>query len=671
MQLPFASALNELAEVALGSDERAAVLDAMARVVGAALQVDRSMVYDVRFNDAVADCLAEWLRPEVPNLIATKGVYPLAIFGNSVGVMWEQRGVLVSDRSAPHAALGAESVPMLHEQMGVGSLLWLPFAFRQDGFHLLAFNQLEERRWSADEIAFMAAASRQVSLALVKLELTAERRRAIDALATSEARYRALYDLTPSMFFTLDRSLHITTINRFALERLGYAEHDALASSALRLVEESDRARVLDELTRCQAEPGRVFHWEAALVRHDGSRMHARHTARVGPGPNGTEQIFLDSADISEQKHAEHALVQAQKFETLGVLVGGIAHDFNNLLGTITGNAELALLRLGHESPARRPMEQASLAALRAAELVRQLLSYSTKAPVTRERIDVNDLVRELTALLDVTIGKRASMHLDLYAALPPVMADATQLRQVLMNLVHNAADAIAGIDGEVRIATQVVAGGLVELSVRDTGAGIDDATLARIFDPFFTTKVAGRGLGLSAVRTIAERHGGTITVESSPGKGSTFRLVIPSLSDEDMDVPDAPISVHVPAPASRGSVILVVDDERALLDVVGAFIEEFGDLPLTANSVAEARRTFDAHPEIACALLDLTMPSGGGAVLARAFKAARPELPVIIMSGFAQSDVTDSLAGLLDSVIAKPFTPGDLQKVLARALGR
>ena len=137
------------------------------------------------------------------------------------------------------------------------------------------------------------------------------------------------------------------------------------------------------------------------------------------------------------------------------------------------------------------------------------------------------------------------------------------------------------------------------------------------------------------------------------------------------MDLPDAPISVRVPAPASRGSVILVVDDERALLEVVGAFVEEFGDVPLTANSVAEAKRLFDAHPQIACALLDLTMPSGGGALLARTFKAARPELPVVIMSGFAQSDVTESLAGLLDAVIAKPFTPGDLQKVLARALGR
>ena len=122
---------------------------------------------------------------------------------------------------------------------------------------------------------------------------------------------------------------------------------------------------------------------------------------------------------------------------------------------------------------------------------------------------------------------------------------------------------------------------------------------------------------------------------------------------------------------ASRGSVILVVDDERALLDVVGAFIEEFGDIPLLANNVAEAKRTFEAHPDIACALLDLTMPSGGGAVLARAFKELRPAVPIVLMSGFAQTDVTESLRGLLDAVIAKPFAPGDLQKVLARALGR
>ena len=675
-KLTYSSALNQLAEVALGSDEPSLVLDAMASVVGAALQVDRSMVYDVRLNDAVADCLAEWLRPEVPEITATKGVYPLSIFGGSVDLMWAERGVLTSDRSAPHPALGAESVPLLHVQMGVGSLLWLPFAFRLNGFHLLVFNQLDERRWDPAEVAFMEAASRQVSLALVKLELTAERRRTLEALASSEARYRELYNLTPAMFFTIDSSLTITAVNRFALEQLGYDEGDLLGTNALDAVPAEDREFASGELRRCLASPGRVIRWESRGTRKDGSVMVARQTGRTVSAPDGTRQIFIDAVDVTEQKQTERALLQSQKFETLGLLVGGIAHDFNNLLGTISGNAELALVRLPSESTAREPVQQAAVASVRAAELVRQLLSYSVNAPVSRERVQLNDLVVELTALLDVTVGKRATMVLDLAADLPPVMADPTQLRQVLMNLVHNAADSIDGIEGEVRIRTDVLraseaAGRRVVLAVSDTGAGIESAVLSRIFEPFFTTKVAGRGLGLAAVRTIAERHGGTIEVESTPGRGSTFRLVIPASALDHMEAPQPLRAVLDPAPPSRGSVILVVDDERALLDVVGAFIEEFGDIPLLANNVAEAKRTFEAHPDIACALLDLTMPSGGGAVLARAFKELRPAVPIVLMSGFAQTDVTESLRGLLDAVIAKPFAPGDLQKVLARALGR
>ncbi len=268
-------------------------------------------------------------------------------------------------------------------------------------------------------------------------------------------------------------------------------------------------------------------------------------------------------------------------------------------------------------------------------------------------------------------------MHLDLAEPLPLVLGDATQLRQVLLNLVHNAADAIADLDGEVRIATRVLRGQTpedlrVQLSVRDTGVGIEAEHLDRIFEVFYTTKLSGRGLGLSAVRTIAERHRGTINVESLPGHGSTFTLVVPAI-DAPTPAESAPLSsIRVAStPPNRGSVILVVDDERPLLDVVGAFVEEFGDVPLVANTVGEAQATFAEHPEIACALLDLTMPSGGGAVLARAFKLARPEVPIVLMSGFAHSDVTEALGDLLDAVIAKPFKPAELRKVIDRVLGR
>ena len=677
MQHSHAAALNQLAEVVLGSDEAEAILEAMARVVGSELQVDRSMVFDVRMHEGVTDCCAEWLRPERTGIFSARGTYPLSIFGEASSALFTERRIIVSNRSAPNPVIGPAGWSVLHEDLGVGTVLWLPFAFRADGFHLLAFNHFDEHRWEPADLEFIDAVSRQVSLALVKLELVAQRRKTLEALAASEARYRALFDMAPSMVFIVDRNLRVVAINRFAVEVLGYREHEVLGQDALGFIAPEDRPLVHDRLRQCFAVPGQVSEWEARGIARDGSVRHARQTARATPDANGELVVFINSVDITEQKRTEQALLQAQKLETLGVLVGGIAHDFNNLLGTIAGNADLALLKLDRESPARAPIEKASIASQRAAELVKQLLSYSAKAPVARTHVALNEMVRELTALLEVTIGRRARMHLDLAEPLPAVVGDATQLRQVLLNLVHNAADAIADLDGEVRIATRVLRGRSaedvrVQLSVRDTGIGIEPENLERIFEVFYTTKVAGRGLGLSAVRTIADRHGGTITVESLPGHGSTFTLVLP-VAEAPPALESAPLSsVRMePVPPSRGSVILVVDDERPLLDVVGAFIEEFGDVPLAANSVGEAQATFAEHPEIACALLDLTMPSGGGAVLARAFKAARPEMPIVLMSGFAHSDVTEALGTLLDAVIAKPFKPRELQKVLARVLGR
>jgi PAS domain S-box-containing protein len=676
MDLALYSALNQLAEVALESDDAAAVLDAMASVVGPVLKVDRSLVYDVRFDEGVTVCLAEWLNPSAPNITASRGTYPLTVFGDASRHLGDAREIVTSHRSDPHPSIGPAGWHVLHEQLAIGSLLWKPFAFREHGFHLLAFNQLEEHRWSPGEVAFIDAVSRQVSLALAKLQLAEERRRAHEAMTASQARYRALYDLTPSMFFTLDADLRVRSLNRFALERLGWPEEAILGQPGLDNLQGDERERVARELRACLAEPGRVFHWEAQTTRASGVTLHTRQSGRASVGPDGTLELFIDAQDITEQKETEAALLQTQKLETLGVLVGGIAHDFNNLLGTIKGNADLALMRIDAGSSARAPIEQASLASQRAAELVRQLLAYSSNAPVAREAVRLNDLVRELTALLDVTVGKRARMELDLAPELGEVFADPTQLRQVVMNLVHNAADAMTSPEGRIVVRTRALpasaeAAAAVELEVVDDGAGIDLPMRVRIFDAFYTTKVEGRGLGLAAVKAIVERHGGAIAVASVVGEGSTFRVRIPAATREAGDTAPASRVPVEPAPPSRGSVILVVDDERPLLEVIGAFIEEFGDRPLRANSVHEARATFAAHPEIACVLLDLTMPGGGGAVLARAFKEQRPKLPVVLMSGFAHAEVTKELGPLLDAVLAKPFSPAELQRTLDRALGR
>lgn len=672
MQLHHTTALNQLAEVTLGSDDASEVLEAMARVVGRALHVDRSLVYDVLLDHGVTVCCAEWLRPDVPGLSPSRGTYPLAMFGDAASLLAQQRSVVTSDRSAPHPAIGPVGCQLLHEQLDIASLLWHPFNFRASGFHLLAFNQLSERRWTAEEVAFIEAVGRQVNLALVKLELTAERQRTLEALAASEARHRALYDLAPSLFFTLDDQLRVVFANRFAREQLGRSESELVGASVPEALLSGPSEEIRRGLVRCLSAPGHVYRWEGQTRRRDGSVLVSRQSARASLGPDRPGLLFVVAEDVTEQKETERALIQAQKLEALGLLVGTIAHDFNNLLGMISGNAEIALLRLTDDAPARVPIARAATAATRAGELVKQLLAYSAKSPVVREAIDLNALIRETTSLLEVTIGRRARLSLDLDPAAPFVTGDGVQLRQVLMNLVHNAADAMEGSHGDIVVRTQLAGDPPTEvvLEVSDTGVGIPAAARPHIFGPFYTTKVAGRGLGLSAVRTIAGLHGGRIEVDSAEGEGSTFRLVLPAGTAAPDDSLDAPLDV-TPISVPRGATLLVVDDEPVLLDVVASFLDSFGDRAVVAGSVEEALARFDAHPEIDGALLDLTMPSGGGAVIVRALRARRPNLPIVLMSGFAQSDVTADLEGLLDAILSKPFTVRDLRRTIDRALRR
>ena len=672
MQLHLTTALNQLAEFALGSDDATEVLEAMARVVGDALQVDRSLVYEVLFDDGVTVCRAEWLRPAAQGLQPSRGTYPLAVFGNAANLLARERAIVTSDRTAPHPAIGPEGWRLLHEQLDIGSLLWHPFNFRAAGFHLLAFNQTAERRWTDEEVAFIEAVGRQVNLALVKLDLTAERQRTWAALAVSEARYRGLYDAAPSWFFTLDRGLRVVAVNRYAREQLGRTEAelvgaqvpDALLSGA------ADEVRV--GLAACLAEPGRVFRWEGQSRRADGTVLVTRQTARAGSDALGDGHLVVVAEDVTEQKETEKALIQAQKWETLGVLVGTIAHDFNNLLAMITGNTELALLRLAADAPAREPVDRAAIAANRAVELVKQLLSYSAKSPVVRERVDLNALVRETTALLEVTVGRRARMCIALDPRGPAVEGDPVQLRQVLMNLVHNAADAMEGRDGDIWVRTTHSGPPVneVALVVSDMGVGIPASARPLIFGPFFTTKRAGRGLGLSAVQAIAERHRGRIDVDSAEGRGATFRLVLPAAVDGAAPY-GPPVASSGERPDGEGATILIVDDEQALLEVVASLVETLGDRPLVAGSVDDALAVFDAHPAIDAVLLDLTMPSGGGARLARLLRERRPGLPIALMSGFAPRDLTADLAGLLDAILAKPFSGRDLRRTLDQVLGR
>ncbi|MBI2354127.1 MAG: response regulator [Deltaproteobacteria bacterium] len=400
----------------------------------------------------------------------------------------------------------------------------------------------------------------------------------------------------------------------------------------------------------------------------------------------GTIQDITERKLIeAERRKLEAQVLHAQKLESLGVLAGGIAHDFNNILMTILGHAELAMLRLNPASPARDNLLSIEQAAQRAADLSRQMLAYSGKGKFVVEVVELGDLVTEMTHMLEVSISKKAILRFNLAANLPPVEVDATQIRQVLMNLVINASEAIGDKSGVIAITTgamrcesgylsdirfdeQLPEGLYVFVEVADTGCGMDRDTLSRIFDPFFTTKFTGRGLGMAAVLGIVRGHRGAVKIYSEPGKGTTFKVLLPAAPGHAERIRrDA-------APESnwRGNgTLLLVDDEETIRALGCEMLEMLGFNVLTAGNGREALDVYQARGgEIAAVILDLTMPRMDGEETFRELRRIRPDVRVIMSSGYNEQEVSQRFIGKgLAGFVQKPYNLAALGAALRQAL--
>jgi signal transduction histidine kinase len=437
------------------------------------------------------------------------------------------------------------------------------------------------------------------------------------------------------------------------LDRFGVSLRDALAGE-LRHHTELEAAR--QELTRRADE---LAVTNARLTREKADREAAEEARRA----------------------IEAKVLEVQKLESLGVLAGGIAHDFNNLLVAIMGNAGLALLDLPEDSPVRGSIADIETAGRRAGELARQMLAYAGRSRGQLEPVDLGELVNELLVLLQVPIGKGVDLRLHLPSSALVVDADAAQLRQVVMNLVINAADAV-NRTGVVTIRAQMLhataeyladvhpeaglePGPFASVEVADTGIGMDAATRDRIFDPFFTTKDTGRGLGLAAVRGIVNAHGGAIRVYSEKGRGTTFRVLLPISASIPITVPEVDSDWH-----GEGTV-LVVDDDPGVRRVASRLLESFGLTVRVVESGAEALSILAAEPgAFDAVLLDMTMPEMNGPEAFERIQALRPELPVVMMSGYHEDELRPGLDARISGFIQKPFTPSDLARRIRSALG-
>ncbi len=421
------------------------------------------------------------------------------------------------------------------------------------------------------------------------------------------------------------------------------------------------------------------------LRREDGTQ--AWLIANAAPLFDGEDEVrgaLVTFLDLTDNRRGEQALQQSQRLESLGLLAGSIAHDYNNLLGALMVSLEMARLQAAEGGDATRHLERAEGLAQKSADLTRQLLAYAGRGQGRKESLDLNRLVRDMGDLLQVSIAKRALLDLDLADGPLPLWGDRAQLQQVLLNLLTNAADAMKERPGTIRIATRRVVhprgqvppplaqkgvgpGEHLILEVQDEGCGMPPATLQRIFEPFFTTKAEGRGLGLSAMLGIVRSHRGVVTVESTPDVGTTFRLYFPP---EEGAVPALVESPSYEPYHGRGCV-LVVDDEAAIRAVASEILATLGFEVLTAEDGLEAVRIFQAKGStIDLVLLDLTMPHLDGYQALEQMRALRPDVRVLLSSGFADPGLESRITpGSVAGFLPKPYRVQDLILAVKAAL--
>ncbi len=517
-----------------------------------------------------------------------------------------------------------------------------------------------------------------------------EQREQQRALEESELRFRTLWNGSPVGIRLTNAEGKTLFVNPRLLEMYDCTLEEFSAELWRERVHPEDRERIIT--TRLEAiRQVRDWRAEYRIVRRDRSVRYVRATMAVlrsadsaFAGFVGTlEDLTEETVARAEKAALETQMHQAQKLESLGVLAGGIAHDFNNLLVGVLTNASMALMDLSPDAPAYETVRDIERAAQRAADLTRQLLAYSGKGRFIIEPLSLSELAMEMTQLLRTVVSKRARLHLDLHHDLPLVSGDATQLRQVVMNLITNASDSLGDGDGEIRLRTALVEtlpvplgtavfggplgrGPHVLLEVADSGGGMDDATLQRIFDPFFTTKFTGRGLGLAATIGIVRGHDGAIAVTSHVGKGTTFSLYFPLGAGVRRATPE------VPAAALEGhGAILVVDDDEGVRAVARSLLQRHGFAVVLANNGQEAVEQFAAHrDQIRAVLLDLTMPVMGGEEALKHLRSADPAVRVVLMSGYSDVDVEGAFAGAgVSGFLQKPFRAVDVYQALAVAL--
>ncbi len=550
--------------------------------------------------------------------------------------------------------------------------------------------ELEAVRARSEKEAAEMRAALAGRLAAVNRELEAANQKLQETLSLT----KAITENAADVLLMVDGSGLVTFMNPAAEREFGFPADELLGRRLEHQLRFHGSNGALLEgpdypVNRCLATATSMTGVDGVFLSRSGDEIDV--AASIAPiAQNGiVSSAVLILHNLTERKRTEERLRQKQKLESIGLLAGGIAHDFNNILVGILGNASFAQDMLRPGTQVHSILDRIIDASERAAHLTRQMLAYSGQGRFVVEPVDLSKLVPEFLRLVEGSIPAKVNVRLELAEALPPVMADAAQMQQVVVNLVLNAAEAIDDRRGTITIRTglsrpdascfadelnrsDLPTGECVCLQVEDTGCGMDAATKARIFDPFFTTKFTGRGLGLAAVAGVMRGHHGAICVETKPGLGSKFRVLFPVSSEP---IPPAVAPSQLTASTRRdhsGQVILVVDDEPVVLQTATQALTRQGYTVLQVDSGPKAIELLrQQHQPISLVLLDLRMPGMDGPETLAKMREIKPDLDVVISSGYGEQETRAFFEGNpISGFIQKPYTASRIADVVGAALG-
>jgi PAS domain S-box-containing protein len=529
------------------------------------------------------------------------------------------------------------------------------------------------------EVALRAEVMDGRRVVLAAVRDISKRKRAEEALRDSEARYRAMVEAFDGLIYICSQDLKVEFMNAKMIARTGRSAVGEPCHQALHDRDEPCPWCVNDRVWR-----GEIVRWEVQSPKDNRWYDIVNTPVRRADGTISKQAMITD---ITEQKQAaeerrqlEARMQQMEKLESLGLLAGGVAHDFNNLLSAVLGNVELAARDLPPSAQARVPLGEIRTITCRAGELCRQLLAYSGRGGFQSKPVVLREIVEETARILDVSLPAKGRLFFQFADDVPVVTGDPTQLRQVVMNLVTNAFEAMNSREGMIAISLvrrQITRDGLrdfvaqadlaegtyVELTVTDAGSGMDEATASRVFEPFFSTKLSGRGLGMAVVLGVVRGHNGAIRIASQVGKGTAVTVLLPAVgSEKPVETAEMAAEIRTVTPA-----VLVVDDNARVLQAVSQLVEALGYPVITATSGREALRVFgERHTDIGCVLLDLTMPEMDGLETLNRLRAIDPKARVVLSSGYSEQSVRRRVTGAGPTrFLQKPFVEDDLKAAI------